>query len=81
MSKHRCRVYNNRESYVANFIGDKAQRRAMARWNAHIAKHGNVPLIEECSICSGREDRKMIKRGLMREKRPSRRLRYEANDY
>lgn len=81
MSNHRCSVYNNKESYVANFIGEKAQRKATARWNAHVAKHGNVPMIERCSTCSGHDERKMIKLGKMREKRPSKTLRDEARDY
>lgn len=81
MSTHRCNVYNNKESYVANFIGEKAQRKAIARWNAHIAKHGNVPMIEQCSICSGYADRKAIKQGVRREKRPSKTLRDEARDW
>jgi hypothetical protein len=34
----------------------------MRRWNKHIAKHGNVPLIVRCRICSGQELREEVKR-------------------
>jgi hypothetical protein len=32
-------------------------------WNQHIEKHGNVPLIRKCSLCSGAEHKHDIKVG------------------
>ncbi len=48
--------------------------------NAHIEKHGNVPLILKCTVCSGKERALDIKHGAYTPKRPSKRLRDELQE-
>ena len=82
MSAHSCRVFTTKEEYVSNFLRTtQSRRKAIARWNAHIARNGNVPMLIKCSICSGKETRIALKKGIIREKRPSKRLRDELKDY
>jgi hypothetical protein len=37
-------------------------RRCRRLWKAHVEKHGNVPMIRKCHICSGKERRDDIKK-------------------
>jgi hypothetical protein len=32
-------------------------------WKRHVDKHGNVPLVRRCGICSGRAFKESVKRG------------------
>lgn len=34
------------------------------RWKNHVKKHGHVPLVLKCKICSGKERREDIKKGI-----------------
>jgi hypothetical protein len=36
-------------------------------WKRHVEKHGNVPLVRQCSICSGKAYKRDIKKGVYKE--------------
>lgn len=74
MSLHRAVVYRNKEEFVALW---KSRRYGLRLWKEHIEKHGNVPIIQQCAICSGRDRALDIKHGKFNPKRPSKRLRDE----
>jgi len=75
---HSAKTYNTYEEFRATC---RTERYARRTWKLHIEKHGNVPLIRKCSICSGEERKMDIKHGSYRPKRPSKRLRDEAADH
>ena len=41
------------------------------KWNQYIEKHGNVPFITQCAVCSGKEFKDDIKHGTWKVSRPS----------
>lgn len=62
-NSHHAHIYNTLEEYCASRVNtERCQRKARARWKAHIEKHGNVPLIEKCQVCSGREEKEIVER-------------------
>jgi hypothetical protein len=71
---HAARVYLTYEEFAEDCVSEKYARKV---WKAHIAKHGNVPMIVKCAICSGKEQKLDIKHGRYTPKRPSKRLRDE----
>lgn len=84
---HHAHVYHSLEEWTGTcfdsttgtcFDSPKGKRYAAKVWKRHIEKNGNVPLIRKCSICSGKEHRLDIKHGGYNPKRPSKRLRIEA---
>lgn len=74
---HPAHVYTTFEAYAATRTNLRKARRT---WNRHVAKHGNVPLVVKCAICSGAEFRGDVKRGRYRPARPSKRLRDELRN-
>lgn len=77
---HPAHVYNTLEEWVARFSDSPAgRRRAHRTWKQHVSKHGNVPKVVKCSVCSGKELRLDIKHGAYNVARPSRVLRDETN--
>lgn len=76
---HPAHIYRSLEEYTAIFIDTPAgRRRASREWKAHIEKHGNVPMILKCAVCSGREQKMDIKVGRYNVARPNKVLRDEA---
>ncbi len=56
---------------------EQLSRWASVRWKQHIEKHGNVPLIIQCGVCSGREVKDAIKHGAYKPDRKSKTIRDE----
>ena len=56
----------------------KRRRYWIKVWKRHIEKHGNVPLIQKCTICSGQEQKIDIKKGRWKPTRPTKNERDEA---
>ena len=79
MSKHRCEVYNSLERLleVCSTGTDRSIRYWTRRWKNHVERNGNVPMLIECSICSGRERKADIKAGNWKEGRPVKAVRDE----
>jgi hypothetical protein len=85
---HHTHVFTTLEAFVSHYAdpwregGDEemakeADKFARKIWKRHVQKHGNVPLIRKCAVCSGEERRLDIKHGAFNPKRPSKRLRDE----
>lgn len=72
--RHRAVVYLSKEEFVAIW---KSRRYGLRLWKEHVEKHGNVPIVQQCALCSGAYFREQIKRGKFNPKRPSKRLRDE----
>lgn len=53
-------------------------REASILWKQHLDKHGNVPLIVQCGVCSGEEFRQDIKHGRYKPSRPNKAERDES---
>jgi hypothetical protein len=71
-NEHHAHVYNSFEEFSATFPdNEKSQRNCHKIWKAHIEKHGNVPLVRKCSICSGKEQKDAIKCGAYKPSRPT----------
>ena len=49
----------------------KRRRYWIKVWKRHVEKHGNVPLIMKCSLCSGLDFKKGVKKGIYKAVRPS----------
>jgi len=49
----------------------KARRFWIKKWKRHIEKHGNVPYITKCGVCSGEHQRWEVKTGKWKPGRPS----------
>ncbi len=49
----------------------KSRRYWTKVWKRHTEKHGNVPLIMKCAVCSGTEWKEDIKRGRYKPARKS----------
>ncbi len=78
---HHAHVYTTFEQYIERFNDDAQGRRtARRKWNQHIQRNGNVPLILKCAICSGAELKHDIKTGRYTPARPSKVLRDEIYD-
>jgi hypothetical protein len=68
---HPAHIYNFLTEFLADYAGEndgsqlyvRRVQRWTAVWNKHIQKHGNVPMIKKCAICSGAEFKDNIKRG------------------
>lgn len=71
---HHARIFTTWEAFRSQWTTERFARRM---WNAHIEKHGNVPFILKCAVCSGKERALDIKHGAYTPKRPSKRLRDE----
>ena len=71
---HSARVYHTYEEFAASCTNERHARKV---WKLHVEKHGNVPLILKCPVCSGEEQKMDIKLGKYRPKRPSKRFRDE----
>lgn len=91
MSKHHAHIFSTLESVLTYYVepwkedGDdlmakEADKFARKVWKAHVQKHGNVPLIQKCAVCSGEEAKLDIKYGRFNPKRPSKRLRDEVKN-
>ena len=67
------------EEYVRIYRKTVSQMRKFwtRRWNQHVEKHGNVPMIMKCDVCSGKEQKEDIKRGKYKESRPTKKERDE----
>lgn len=68
---HRARVYHNIESLARITHA----RRARRRWKLHLEKHGNVPLVDKCSICREHDAKSTPRRYLEGEERIPKRVR------
>ena len=72
---HSARVYHSLAQLLEDCVGPRATftpyRKSYEesvhfwtrKWNRHIEKHGNVPYLIKCAVCSGQEMRHMIKTG------------------
>lgn len=74
MSFHMTRVYYSFEQFASNQVNPKKARKA---WKKHVEKHGDAPMIVKCSICSGEGQKKEIKLGMWKPKRPNKEERAE----
>lgn len=79
-NNHRAHVYYTLEEWLKDYPGHKRAKR-IALWKKHIAKHGNVPLVIKCAICSGQEEKRNRKRGIWRMPRPVKSVRDESLDW
>ena len=71
-NNHHAHVYNTLEEWLAALCDTpKVQKWGRARWKEHIDKHGNVPMIRKCSVCSGADQKLDIKHGKYKPSRPS----------
>ena len=70
-NNHHAHVYNNLEEWLAAVSLDpKSQRWGKRKWKRHVEKHGNVPLVLKCTVCSGKEHKLDIKHGAFNPTRP-----------
>lgn len=75
---HRTRVHLNFDQYSSEWVNTtRAQRRAKILWKRHVEKHGNVPMICQCSICSGADRKWEVKHGLWKPSRQVKSVRDE----
>ena len=75
---HHAHVYRTLECWLdAHIDTPKARRYAQKVWKLHVEKHGNVPIIRKCTICSGKEQKLDIKHGCWNPARPPRTVRDE----
>lgn len=73
-NSHHAHVYRTLESFLKYCAGpndgsESFKRRVRswtAKWNKYVEKHGNVPLIVKCNICSGKERKEEIKTGMFK---------------
>ena len=77
---HPARLYHTLEQLLGDMVGDMVGedteqawriRHWTRIWKQHRARHGNVPLIIRCPICSGRAHVLDIKHGCWKLARPS----------
>lgn len=69
---HHAEVINSLEEYLTIWVQEeRVLRKARARWKQHVEKHGNVPMIRKCAVCSGEERKLDRKRGVWKDRRPS----------
>jgi hypothetical protein len=81
-NNHTGHQYNTLEEYLASRVQtEEAQRKSRIVWKKHVEKHGNVPLIEKCSICSGKAEKLDRKHGMRTEKRPTKSERDEEKNW
>lgn len=77
---HVAHIYRTKEQFLAALVDTpRAQRWGQRVWKQHIEKHGNVPMVQKCSVCSGQERKDDIKHGSFKPKRPSKRIRDEQD--
>lgn len=57
----------------------KKLRRLQKAWKAHIEKHGNVPMVRKCGVCSGAEHKEDVKHGRFKPGRKTKTERDEVN--
>ena len=74
-NNHRTRVYYTYEQFAAACTDERYARKV---WKRHTERNGNVPLVQECSICSGAEERLEVKRG---RGKPRAKRRRDLNGY
>lgn len=60
---HRARVYHSLDELLEDCAIEGKEAFWIRKWNQHVEKHGNVPMILKCVTCSGQEMKKDIKRG------------------
>jgi hypothetical protein len=69
---HHAHIYYTVEEYVsaqcnaaveAGLDRARVERRTRKKWKKHIEKNGNVPLLIQCGVCSGKEHKTDIKLG------------------
>ena len=80
-NNHRAEVYTTLEQLLKETeclpkenednASKKRRRYWTKKWKKHIEKHGNVPMIFKCSICSGKEQKNDIKHGTWKVDRPT----------
>jgi len=58
----------------------KIIRQVNRLWKKHVEKHGNVPLVIKCRICSGAEFKDDLKAGRYKRKRPRKSVRDEIKE-
>jgi hypothetical protein len=68
MTHHCARIFTTFEAFLEEWLDYKIAR---IIWKNHVEKHGNVPLIQKCSICSGRELKIVRKLGKWKDNRPT----------
>ena len=79
MASHPAKVYRSFEQWLGAFIDtDRARRMAIRIWKRHVARNGNVPLIQKCSVCSGKEQKWDRKHGKWNTPRPKKSVRDES---
>lgn len=79
-NNHPAHIYNTFQEFFSDCYPDQ-KRLAAKIWKKHIEKHGNVPLILKCAVCSGEEHRVDIKLGKYKQSRKSRVERDEENNF
>lgn len=82
---HHSRIYHSFEEFVADSFTEAGKTnpqtisRARQRWNHHVEKNGNVPMIVQCSVCSGQEHKHDVRTGAFKPARPGRVERDESH--
>lgn len=77
---HRAIAYHNLSQFLDAHVNTvSAQRRARIEWKKHVTKHGNVPMVLQCPLCSGKEQRVDVKLGKYKLSRPTRQERDEIH--
>lgn len=71
-----CTEYFDRSSGLMKTMEDGAEkrnaiRRAKQTWKRHVEKHGNVPMVIKCAVCSGKEFKEDVKHGRYKLSRPT----------
>lgn len=73
-NNHTAHVYRTLKEWIGSRTNEREARRT---WKEHIARHGNVPIVLKCTICSGQYQKDEVKHGRFNPRRPSKRLRDE----
>lgn len=80
-NRHHAHLYHNLAEWLAALCDTpKVQKWGRAQWKRHVEKHGNVPMIRKCSVCSGKGRKLDIKHGSFKPSRPTKGERDEEKD-
>lgn len=77
---HHAHLYYTLQEYLASHsVGTPTSDRYWTiRWNRHVEKRGNVPVVSKCAECSGKVRKLDLKLGRFKAARPSKVLRDES---
>lgn len=68
---HPAHVFTTLEEFLKHCVGENKEDKHYKKylrywtivWKKHIEKHGHVPYVEKCAVCSGAERKEDIKKG------------------